>query len=105
VTAGFEAERRRAVESCFVKVHGRGACPPGLDKKHNGCLPPGQAKKRYAVARRLPEGVEAHPPSAEIRARIGEAPEGYLYVMVDGDVLGLAVGTRIVVDDIDGLVH
>ncbi|WP_265564311.1 hypothetical protein [Sphingomicrobium arenosum] len=22
-------------------------CPPGLAKKNNGCLPPGQAKKRY----------------------------------------------------------
>lgn len=22
-------------------------CPPGLAKKHNGCLPPGQAKKVY----------------------------------------------------------
>ena len=22
-------------------------CPPGLAKKHNGCLPPGQAKKIY----------------------------------------------------------
>src|SRR6185312_16662794 len=28
--------------------HGRGrGCPPGLAKKHNGCLPPGQAKKLY----------------------------------------------------------
>ena len=26
--------------------HGAG-CPPGLAKKHNGCLPPGQAKKLY----------------------------------------------------------
>lgn len=25
--------------------YGRGACPPGLAKKNNGCLPPGQAKK------------------------------------------------------------
>lgn len=25
---------------------GRG-CPPGLAKKHNGCMPPGQAKKLY----------------------------------------------------------
>lgn len=24
-----------------------GGCPPGLAKKHNGCLPPGQAKKLY----------------------------------------------------------
>ena len=25
--------------------YGAGGCPPGLAKKHNGCLPPGQAKK------------------------------------------------------------
>lgn len=24
-------------------------CPPGLARKNNGCLPPGQAKKQYAV--------------------------------------------------------
>jgi hypothetical protein len=27
--------------------YGGGGCPPGLAKKHNGCLPPGQAKKLY----------------------------------------------------------
>lgn len=29
--------------------HGKAAkaCPPGLAKKRNGCLPPGQAKKMY----------------------------------------------------------
>jgi hypothetical protein len=26
--------------------YGRNACPPGLAKKNNGCMPPGQAKKR-----------------------------------------------------------
>ena len=25
--------------------YGIGGCPPGLAKKHNGCMPPGQAKK------------------------------------------------------------
>jgi hypothetical protein len=25
--------------------NGNGGCPPGLAKKHNGCLPPGQARK------------------------------------------------------------
>jgi hypothetical protein len=25
--------------------YGVGGCPPGLAKKHNGCMPPGQAKK------------------------------------------------------------
>ena len=30
----------------------RGSCPPGLAKKHNGCMPPGQAKKAYNVGQR-----------------------------------------------------
>ena len=30
----------------------RGRCPPGLAKKGNGCLPPGQAKKLYSVGQR-----------------------------------------------------
>jgi len=30
------------------------ACPSGLAKKNNGCLPPGQAKKQFAVGERLP---------------------------------------------------
>lgn len=29
-------------------------CPPGLAKKNNGCLPPGQAKKLYNVGQRFP---------------------------------------------------
>ena len=42
-------DRARFVTRKFGDVfdHGRGfnGCPPGLDKKDNGCLPPGQAKK------------------------------------------------------------
>ncbi|MDP9421788.1 MAG: hypothetical protein M3Q19_02965 [Pseudomonadota bacterium] len=30
----------------------RGTCPPGLARKDNGCLPPGQAKKMYSVGQR-----------------------------------------------------
>jgi Spy/CpxP family protein refolding chaperone len=30
-----------------------GSCPPGLAKKGNGCLPPGQAKKRFAQGQRI----------------------------------------------------
>ena len=32
--------------------YGVGGCPPGLAKKHNGCLPPGQAKKLFRVGQR-----------------------------------------------------
>lgn len=34
--------------------YGAGGCPPGLAKKHNGCMPPGQAKKLYNVGQRWP---------------------------------------------------
>ena len=34
--------------------YGVGGCPPGLAKKHNGCMPPGQAKKLYDVGQRFP---------------------------------------------------
>ena len=27
--------------------YGNGHCPPGLAKKHNGCMPPGQYAKRF----------------------------------------------------------
>jgi len=100
----FSAGQRQAVESYFVEHHGRGGCPPGLAKKNNGCLPPGQAKKRYAVGQPLARGVEMHPPPAEVRTRLGEPPAGFRYVMVDGDLVKLAVGTMLVVDAIGGLV-
>jgi len=36
--------------------YGTGSCPPGLAKKNNGCLPPGQAKKLYNIGQRWPMG-------------------------------------------------
>ena len=33
-------------------LNARGQCPPGLAKRDNGCLPPGQAKKLYNVGQR-----------------------------------------------------
>ena len=34
--------------------YGAGGCPPGLAKKNNGCMPPGQAKKLYNRGQRFP---------------------------------------------------
>ena len=34
--------------------YGVGGCPPGLAKKGNGCMPPGQAKKLYNVGQHFP---------------------------------------------------
>jgi hypothetical protein len=105
VAVTFTAAERGAAQAWFVEKHGRGNCPPGLAKKENGCLPPGQAKKRYAVGHVLPKGVLTQPPPAELSFRIGAPPAGYAYVTIDGDLVKLAVGTMLIVDAIDGLVH
>jgi hypothetical protein len=103
VSVTFTAEQRSAVRGWYETTYGRGNCPPGLAKKQNGCLPPGQAKKRYAVGQPLPGGVAHGPVPPELSVRIGAPPSGYLYVTLDGDLLKLAVGTLLVVDAIDGL--
>lgn len=44
---------KRAFDRDLFPGRGRGliaGCPPGLDKKDNGCLPPGQAKKLIGTA-------------------------------------------------------
>jgi hypothetical protein len=105
VTVTFTTDQRGAAQGWYVETYGRGNCPPGLSKKNNGCLPPGQAKKRYVVGQPLAPGATYHPIPSELSLRIGKPPEGYLYVTLDGDLLKLAVGTLLVVDAIDGLLN
>jgi hypothetical protein len=105
ITVSFGGRERDAASAYFVETRGRGKCPPGLAKKNNGCLPPGQAKKRYVVGRRLPDGVIFEEPPRELIVRIGAPPSGYRYAVLDGDLIKLAVGTLLVVDAIDGLVN
>jgi hypothetical protein len=105
VVVVFTDDDRTAARGYFEGKHGRGKCPPGLAKKNNGCLPPGQAKKRYVVGQRIPRGVVFEEPPVELTVRMPPVPAGYRYVMVDGDLVKLAVGTMLVVDAIDGLVQ
>ncbi len=105
VTVVFSSHERAAAEGYFVEKYGRGKCPPGLAKKHNGCLPPGQEKKRYVVGRPLPSTVVIAEVPQELVVRIGVAPPGYRYGIVDGDLVKLAVGTALVVDAIQGLLN
>lgn len=43
---GYEGHGRGHGHDEFVG-YGVGGCPPGLAKKHNGCRPPGRARKLY----------------------------------------------------------
>lgn len=104
VVVGFTPDTRDVVRVYWVETHGRGKCPPGLARKNNGCLPPGQAKKRYAVGHALPSNVVVEVVPVELSVRIGPPPHGYRYGIVDGDIVKLAIGTALVVDAIQGLV-
>jgi len=94
---------RDAVYGYYRTQYSAGNCPPGLAKKNNGCLPPGQAKKMWAVGQPLPRDVYYEPLPPDLLGRLSPAPAGYQYVRVASDVLMLAVGTRMVVGSLADL--
>lgn len=52
---GGKAKRDVVMTDRFGRMYAldaRGSCPPGLAKKGNGCMPPGQAKKMYDIGQR-----------------------------------------------------
>lgn len=98
----FAEQHRYAVRDYYGGELGRGHCPPGLAKKHNGCLPPGQARK-WRMGQPLPRGVAVYALPPELVTRMGPPPSGYRYVRVASDILMVAVGTQMVVDAISDL--
>ena len=74
------------------------SCPPGLAKKNNGCLPPGQAKKmdRAIVGQALPAGAVFTLPT-RVRSTLPPPPLGYRYAVVNNQVV-LVSDNNIVVD-------
>jgi len=99
----FDDQRRGAVLGYYDDEFRRGHCPPGLAKKHNGCMPPGQAKKNWHVGRAIPAGVVIYEVPAPLVVKLGTPPKGHKYVRVAGDILLIAIGTSIVVDAIADL--
>ena len=100
--AHFEERQYVIVRDYYVREHRAGRCPPGLAKKHNGCMPPGQAKK-WEIGRPLPRDVARYDLPPALVVEIGAPPPGYRYVRVASDILLIAAGTAIVVDAIRDL--
>ena len=93
----------RVVIHDYYEDSGRmGRCPPGLRKKNNGCMPPGQAKK-WRKGYPLPTTVIYHDLPPRIIVDIGLPPRGYKYIRVAADILLIAIGTGIVIDAIEDL--
>lgn len=105
VGAYFSDKDRSTARTYYTQHYGGGkACPPGLAKKNNGCLPPGQAKK-YAVGQPLPAGVVYYPVPRGVLVQLPPAPAGHKYVRVASDILLIAVGSSMVVDAISDLMR
>ena len=96
-----DAQRRGAVEYYEPRFRA-GNCPPGLAKKRNGCMPPGQAKQWHRGAP-LPRDVVYYPVPDAVVLRLGAPPAGHRYVRVATDILLIAVGTSMVIDAIEDL--
>src|SRR5690348_15780612 len=60
VSVSIGAPDQIAIRQYYGQQATQGFCPPGLAKKNNGCMPPGQAKK-WAIGQPLPVGVAYYP--------------------------------------------
>jgi len=98
----FESQHQVIVRDYFGEQFRGGHCPPGLAKKHNGCMPPGQAKK-WQVGRPLPREVIFYSVPQPLVMQLGPPPSGHRYVRVAGDILLIAIGTGMVIDAIQDL--
>lgn len=102
VNVHFGDHERVVIRDYYEERESKGHCPPGLRKKHNGCMPPGQAKK-WKKGYPLPREVVYHDLPPRIIVEIGAPPAGHKYVRVAADILLIAVGTGMVVDAIEDL--
>lgn len=99
----FNDRNRVAVRKYFADQYGHGKkCPPGLAKKHNGCMPPGQ-ERHLALGQPVPSGVTMYPVPQPVIVQLPPAPYGYRYARVGNDIVLVRIDTRLIVDVIAGL--
>ena len=94
---------RHVVSTYYRDEFSRGNCPPGLAKKDNGCLPPGQAKKMWVVGQPLPPQVVYYQLPPTLYRQLTPPPYGYEYVRVDDDVLLMQSATRSILNILTNL--
>lgn len=87
---------RSLVQTYYRSEYAAGRCPPGLAKKNNGCLPPGQAKKMWRIGQPLPPGVAWHPIQRDLWTQLTPPPYGYDYVQVDDNIVLMATTSRVI---------
>jgi Ni/Co efflux regulator RcnB len=87
---------RDLVRTYYRTEYTAGRCPPGLAKKNNGCLPPGQAKRNWSIGQALPNDVVFHQMPRELWKQLTPPPQGYEYVRVNDDIVLMSTSTRVI---------
>ncbi|MGZ8237862.1 MAG: hypothetical protein ACXWTY_08315 [Methylobacter sp.] len=98
----FIDRHKTLIRDYYVNEYRTGGCPPGLAKKRNGCMPPGQVKK-WVLGRPLPRDAVFYDVPPALLFKIGPPPSGYRFVRVASDILMIAIGTGMVMDAINDL--
>ena len=101
----FNDQQRTYVREYYTTNYGEGKrCPPGLAKKNNGCMPPGQARN-WQVGQPVPLGVTVYSVAQPVIRMLPPAPYGYRYARIGGDVVLVQQQNNIIVDIIQGLLN
>lgn len=98
----FDEHHRTTAHEYYREQFRSGHCPPGLAKKRNGCMPPGQAKK-WRIGNRLPQDVIYYDVPPQLVIQLGQPPAGHRYVRVAKDILLITIGMGMVIDAIEDL--
>jgi Ni/Co efflux regulator RcnB len=103
VGAYFNDHHRDAARSYYQQHYSNARnCPPGLAKKNNGCMPPGQAKK-WSVGQPIPHGVAVYQVPRPVLVQLPPPPYGYRYARIGNDIVLVQAQNNLIVDIIVGL--
>lgn len=101
--AYFNDQQRTLVRQYYTTTYSNAKrCPPGLAKKNNGCMPPGQAQD-LVLGQPVPKNVIVYQVAQPVIRKLPAAPVGYRYERIGGDIVLVQQDSNIVVDIIKGL--
>ena len=101
--AYFNDQQRTFVREYYTTTYKDGKrCPPGLAKKNNGCMPPGQVRN-WAVGQPVPRNVTVYSVAQPVIRMLPPAPYGYRYARIGGDIVLVQQQNNIIVDIIQVL--
>ena len=101
--AYFNDQQRAYARQYYSTTYRDGKrCPPGLAKKNNGCMPPGQVQD-LVVGQPIPTNVKVYQVAQPVIRKLPPAPVGYRYERIGGDIVLVQQQNNIIVDVIKGL--